>query len=351
MRIGSLFSGYGGLDMAATEFFAGELAWVSDIDKAACAILAKHHPQVPNLGDITRIDWSTVEPVDGLCGGSPCQDLSIAGRRAGIADGTRSGPWSSMRDAITAIKPATVIWENVRGALSAPAASDMESDPGLLGNPSGRPPLRALGRVLGDLATLGYDAQWTGIRASDVGAPHHRFRIFLLATDTSHQRRGLPRPHQPPDPTPGQALREPGGHVHKPLKALLPTPKATNNENRQSDGYLNLGTVLGLVPGIEGRIASTGPGEPWGKFTPAIRRWEHALGRPAPAPTIVGQRGRDRLSPAFVEWMMGLPDGWVTRVGGLSRLQMLRALGNGVVPQQATAALHILTTTMMKDIA
>jgi hypothetical protein len=80
----------------------------------------------------------------------------------------------------------------------------------------------------------------------------------------------------------------------------------------------------------------------WGKFEPAIRRWEEALGRPAPAPTKAdGKEGAHRLSSAFTEWMMGLPEGWITDVG-LSRNDELKACGNGVVPQQAELALRVL---------
>jgi hypothetical protein len=80
----------------------------------------------------------------------------------------------------------------------------------------------------------------------------------------------------------------------------------------------------------------------WGKFEPAIRRWEEVLGRPAPEPTKPdGKDGSHRLSSAFTEWMMGLPDGWITDVG-LSRNDELKACGNGVVPQQAELALRVL---------
>jgi DNA (cytosine-5)-methyltransferase 1 len=79
----------------------------------------------------------------------------------------------------------------------------------------------------------------------------------------------------------------------------------------------------------------------WGKYAAAISRWERTLSRPAPAPTIPGNNGRPRLSPVFVEWMMGLPEGHVTG-HGLSNAQALKMLGNGVVPQQAALALHLL---------
>ena len=87
---------------------------MSDIEPGPQAILAHHHPDVPNLGDITRIDWTQVEPVDVICGGSPCTDLSLAGARAGMSKDTRSGLWESMFHAITAIRPRLVVWENVQ---------------------------------------------------------------------------------------------------------------------------------------------------------------------------------------------------------------------------------------------
>ena len=80
----------------------------------------------------------------------------------------------------------------------------------------------------------------------------------------------------------------------------------------------------------------------WGDYGPAVHRWEHILGRPAPAPTAPNRTGDQRLNPAFVEWMMGLPAGWVTDVPGISRTGQLHLLGNGVVPQQAQQALAIL---------
>lgn len=182
-RIGSFCSGYGGLDLAVEEATGGKTVWVSDIDPGACTILEHRCPDAPNIGDMTALDWNEVPPVDVLCGGTPCQDLSAAGRRAGMKDGTRSNLWVAMREAIAIIKPGLVVWENVRGALSAPAssASDVELGAGPVGDGGIGPVLRGLGRVLGDLASLGYDTEWTTIPASSVGAPHRRERVFVIA--------------------------------------------------------------------------------------------------------------------------------------------------------------------------
>jgi DNA (cytosine-5)-methyltransferase 1 len=181
MKIGSLFSGYGGLDLAVMNVTGAEVAWHCEWEDAPSKILDKHFPGVPNYRDVSKVDFTQVEPVDILTGGFPCQDLSLAGKRAGMKDGTRSGLWSEFARAIEELKPRLVVIENVRGLLSATASNGVEYSEEDLATLNGRAPLRALGAVLGDLADLGYDAKWTGLRASDAGAPHQRFRIFVIA--------------------------------------------------------------------------------------------------------------------------------------------------------------------------
>jgi DNA (cytosine-5)-methyltransferase 1 len=156
VRVGSLFAGIGGFDLAA-RWMGWETAWFSEIDPYASAVLAQHWPGVPNHGDITKIDFRAVEPVDLLCGGFPCQDISNAGKRAGI-DGERSGLWGEYARAIGELRPRYVVVENVAALLG-----------------------RGLERVLGDLAALGYDAEWEVLSAADVGAPHERERLWLVA--------------------------------------------------------------------------------------------------------------------------------------------------------------------------
>lgn len=448
LRVGALFAGYGGLDMAVESVLDAEVSWVSEFDAHPSRILAHRYPHAPNLGDVTKVDWSAVEPVDVITGGSPCQDLSHAGKRAGMKSGTRSGLWASMCDAIDIIRPRLVLWENVRGALSAEAtAGDVESCEFCVGDGRG-PSLRALGRVLGDLAELGYDAGWTGLRAADVGAPHGRWRVFVLAWPAGDAHgepgqeavarvsagaggdtlRGV-RPGVEPPLLPTPAVNDMGaaytpetwdawtdrmraehgngnGHgkslaieaqrllptpttadhgtdapnrVGSPslstdfVTRLMPTPRATDGTNggpnqRGSSGDLMLPSAVTLQPtpsvaDVEGgRKARSGErsdelllngivaADRWGDYGPVIARWEAVLGRPAPAPTEpTGRDGAHRLSPAFVEWMMGLPDGWVTDPAiwegvkpSAARNAQLKALGNGVVPQQAATALRWL---------
>jgi len=181
LKIGSLFSGYGGLDLAVMKVLDAEVVWHCEWDNAPSKILENHFPDVPNYRDVSKVDFSQVEPVDIITGGFPCQDLSLAGKRAGLEDGTRSGLWSEFARAIETIKPKLVVIENVRGLLSAKANNGMEYSQEDLDLFGGGQPIRAMGAVLGDLANLGYDAKWTGLRAADAGAPHNRFRIFIVA--------------------------------------------------------------------------------------------------------------------------------------------------------------------------
>jgi DNA (cytosine-5)-methyltransferase 1 len=185
LKVGSLFSGYGGLDLAVEEVFDATPAWFCEWEDAPSKILEARFPGVPNYRDVSKVDFTQVEPVDILAGGFPCQDLSLAGKRAGLTEGTRSGLWSEFARAIDEIRPEWVVIENVRGLLSARANSDVEWCPWCMGEAGdGEPVLRALGAVLGDLAVRGYDAEWQGVEASDAGAPHRRFRVFILAKNT-----------------------------------------------------------------------------------------------------------------------------------------------------------------------
>lgn len=185
MKIGSLFSGYGGLELGIQQALNAEVVWHCEFDKAPSKILEKRFPGIPNFGDVTKVDWTTVEPVDILCGGFPCQDVSLAGKRAGLKDGTRSGLWSYFAEAIETLKPRLVVIENVRGLLSATANSNVEPCPWCLGDSDGEHPLRALGAVLGDLSDLGYDARWETVSAASAGAPHRRDRVFIIAHPSS----------------------------------------------------------------------------------------------------------------------------------------------------------------------
>lgn len=381
--MGELFAGYGGLGMGIEAVLGGvERAWVSEFDPAPSKILDHHWPNVPNLGDITKIDWSQVEPVDILTGGFPCQDVSIAGARKGMGEGTRSGLWSEMARAVDALRPRLVVIENVRGLLSTAAGkahdADLEYCQICVGDGSGDD-LRALGAVLGDLADLGFDAEWGMLKASDVGAPHGRARIFIVAwpavLDSGHDAGSAEREQQSADET---GVVAEAGRVSVPAGLMLPTPTATYSGNtaenhlRKKPGRMQVTDLrilveeVGMLPTPDAALGVRGgaqhPGkrksgghsvslpdtatlftETFGDYAPAVERWAGVLGRPAPQPLATSLKGGKQLNPAFVEWMMGLPHGHVTAPElGLSRVQQLRVLGNGVVPQQAATAVGLL---------
>lgn len=248
---GSLFSGYDGLGLAIEQAFGARTVWVSDNNPAASKVLTHRLPGVPNLGDITRIDWAAVPPVTILSGGFPCQDVSHAGRRAGLIRGeTRTGLWAHMLTAIDKLRPALVVAENVRGLLSARADSDVESCPWCVGDePDGV--LRALGAVLGDLADIGYDAEWVGLPASGVGACHGRFRVFIAAYprgEVGEFWAGLRA-----RVTAGLGWGRPGDDDSPAALNLLPTPRATDGtkggpNQRGSSGDLMLPSAVALLP-------------------------------------------------------------------------------------------------------
>jgi len=279
LRIGSVCSGYRGLDMAVEAVFGAATAWVSDIDPGANKILAHHWPDIPNHGDLTTTDLTAVEPVDIYCGGYPCQPFSIAGEKKGTADERHI--WPHIARALGVLRPRYAVFENVGNHLR-------------LG----------FDTVLADLAGLGFDAEWVCVRASDVGAPHPRRRLILLAT--AQDAYGEPRSER----------------------------WVTASGEAEAGGARSDAGGRGGAP--SGGSSSGAPA--WREYGPAVRRWERVTGRPAPHPT----NALGRLSTTAVEWMMGLPAGHVTDVPGLSRKEQLHALGNGVVPQQAEAALRLL---------
>lgn len=345
LRVGSLFSGYGGLDLAVEHVFGARTVWFSEINEPVARVFSHHWPDTPNLGDITLIDWSTVEPVDILCGGFPCQDVSTVGKMAGLAPGTRSGLWANMAGAIDQLRPKWVVIENVRGLLCASAIRATPDDATLQGDGRATPqpatlrhlesdlwnlgdaparPLRALGAVLGDLADLRYDAKWIGPPASAVGAPHPRFRVFILARATVPHSTRLGRSTRGREPRPSEG--------------------SPRNDRALASGHR---PHLERPQWLAQMASRTGDAvEPdrrdlhrWGKYAAAIARWEHIVGRPAPAPALLNHDSGPRPSPEFVEWLMGLPSGWVTDPTlALTANQKLAALGNGVLPLQAASA-------------
>ncbi|MFJ8594823.1 DNA cytosine methyltransferase [Streptomyces sp. NPDC093598] len=352
LRIGSLCSGFGGLEMAVQAAFGGHTVFHADPDPGASKILAHHWPKVPNLGDIRFVHWArTVRqygPIDIAAMGFPCTDLSLAGLGAGIAPGTRSGLWLHCATAIDALNPRYVVIENVRGLLSRPAHCDVEPCPWCMGDADREHLLRALGAVLGDLADLGLDAEWIGLPASHpaVGACHERWRVILLAWRADADPHDLRRDGRTGHLAETQGRNEPADRGHAAAAAgnvtLLPTPAARDWKSGASN-LMDANSrplnefAVNWLPRRGDWIGTNGI-----DYGPAIRRWEQVVGRPAPEPTEPGSKGNRRLNPVFSEWMMGAPRGHITAVPGLSREDQLRAIGNGVVWQQGAHALRLL---------
>ena len=157
LTIGSLFSGIGGLDLGVEHATGARTIWQVEADPWCRCVLARHWPDTRRYDDVCKVG-EELESVDIIAGGFPCQDVSVAGKRAGLVGGERSGLWREFARIVRVVRPRFVFVENVAGLLS------ME-----------------FGHVLEDLAALGYDAEWAVFRASDAGAPHRRERVFVLA--------------------------------------------------------------------------------------------------------------------------------------------------------------------------
>lgn len=180
MRVGSLFAGIGGLDLGA-ERAGFEVAWQCEVDDYCRDVLNNHWPHTPTYSDVRSLyrapyrDSRWPPPVEILCGGFPCQDISLAGHGDGL-NGQRSGLWWEFARIIRRVRPQYLVVENV------PALT-----------------FRGLNAILGWLATHGYDAEWQIVSAAAMGAPHIRERLFVVAypaSERSREKRGFRRPRE-----------------------------------------------------------------------------------------------------------------------------------------------------------
>jgi DNA (cytosine-5)-methyltransferase 1 len=196
LKLLDLFSGIGGFSLGLERTGKFETVAFCENETKRHAILKRHWPEVPIYDDAKTLSKNQLEAdgirIDAICGGFPCQDLSLSGKLEGI-DAERSGLWSDFARLIGELRPQVVFVENVANLLAGPSEQ----------------PGKWFGRVLGDLASFGYDAEWHCIPAASIGAPHHRDRIWIVAYPQRKRRcRGGPEwQHATYADTCGQAIR------------------------------------------------------------------------------------------------------------------------------------------------
>ena len=283
LTVGSLFSGIGGFDLGL-ERAGMKVIWQSEIDEFASKVLKKHWPDVPNLGDITKVDWTNIERPDVICGGYPCQPFSTAGKRGGASDPRHL--WPAMFNAICLLRPRYALMENVRGHLS-------------LG----------FGRVLGDLAEIGYDAEWQVIPAAAVGALHKRDRVFIVAYPTSEglQRRvgQVVKGHRNGFTNGRENVADTDGKRLEGQRAKQQTTRASGESAEMAD-------TNGEQLGQQGRTKDIGSKN---------RVWSN--------------NNRRETTNGFRQWWEVEPDVGRVANGVSNRVDRLKGLGNAIVPQVA----------------
>lgn len=354
MRIGSLFSGAGGLDMAVEEVwseFARAIAALRPrmvvIENVRNLLSVSANRDVESRADALG-DSGSKSVLRGL--GAVLGDLSDLGydaQWATVSAASVGAPHRRERVFILAVDAHSSgeCGADVAGggdsagqhALTVPGAGDRDRPRGVA---AGVPELGGTAPELAAVELLPTPAasRSGNNQSASPGAavrPSLDSITDLLPTPTA--RLGHPNGRGASHPDRRKELcSKRGGELDEVACHLLPTPNASDGSGGgqhpdQRDGHSRQLIDYALLHGTSR----------WGKYEPAIRRWE-SLTRPAPSPTEPNTRGNPRLAPAFPEWMLGWPDGWVTQVPGISRNDQLRIIGNGVCPQQATAALSWL---------
>jgi DNA (cytosine-5)-methyltransferase 1 len=354
MKHFDLFSGYGGFTLALEKVYAnnrtilqestakdlhevlsesesGQARTIgfSEIDKYASAVLKYRWPNIKNYGDITKIDWSKVPDFDLLTGGSPCQDLSVAGKRAGIT-GARSGLFFEYMRAVREKKPKYFIWENVKGAMSSNHGFDFAA-------------------VINEMAEAGYSLWWQVLNAKDFGVPQNRERIFVVGF-----RDGSPREifFEPKNDRLFNQENEPDGR----------SSQATVCGTLKSSGAVKADDTFVRIPEATRKgfaVAGGGDSINLSQINSKTRRGRvgHGIAQTLDTGmqqhTLTKSRIR-RLTPTECERLMGLPDGWTSKgkfvtwsptifeEKQISDSQRYKLCGNGVVVNVVEALIKTL---------
>ena len=314
---GSLFSGIGGFDLGF-ERAGMAVSWQCEKDAAARGVLRRHWPNTTIYEDVHDVGTGT-PAVDLVCGGFPCQDVSIAGRRAGLA-GERSGLWFEFHRILTELAPPWVVIENVPGLLSSNCGRDFAV-------------------VLLGLGQLGYCSAWRVLDSQYFGVPQRRRRLFLVgylgdgrAAEVLFERDGGGGHSAPGSETREGITANPAG-----IAGTISSKWAKGTGGPAGDEHYNLiadwrhgsvasisptlqaknqgGYSLNYLPGVVGTLAASGAGS----ARPAGQRNETDM--------IIDHRAPRRLTPLECERLQGFPDGWTN---GQADGPRYRQLGNAV---------------------
>jgi DNA (cytosine-5)-methyltransferase 1 len=299
LTFGELFAGIGGFSLGL-ERAGMKCKWQVEIEPYARAVLKKHWPEVPKHDDVRTFPPQGDYSVDLICGGFPCQDISLAGKGAGLA-GARSGLWYEFARIIGDIRPRYVVVENVAALAT-----------------------RGLDAVLGTLSTLGYDAEWHVIPASAVGAPHRRERVWIVAYSASVRHKGW-------------AHFEPRRLSSQPERDLR--SKLSRCREDVADADSERLRVCGRAEAAGSSGAVQGEGHERQRIRPDAE--SSRQGGDVPNSDCAGRQQQRRAEPIPAEQFAAECGGWwesepdVGRVahGIPSRVDRLRCLGNAVVPQ------------------
>jgi DNA (cytosine-5)-methyltransferase 1 len=277
VTVGSLFAGIGGFDLGF-ERAGFEIKWQVEIDPFCLRVLRRHWPRVSRFTDVRDVDARSLERVDVVCGGFPCQPVSIAGAKRAQSDDRWM--WPEFARIVDELRPGYVVVENV---------------PGLL--------IRGMGDVLGDLAALGYDAEWQSLPAAAVGAPHLRWRVWIVAYPGGE--RGIQQTQSGP-------VEE--THRRAGNGCALAEAQSISGELRQATG--------------ERSRRPSGGGDV--QDTECARLEGHE--REVVAPARIWRQDADL---ARSDWWAVEPDMGRVAHGVPARVDRLRGLGNAIVPQIA----------------
>lgn len=316
-KVGSLFSGIGGIELGLERAGGFRPVWFVEFNPYCQQVLKKHYPESKVYDDVTRIDWNNVERPDILTGGFPCQDISNAGQLKGIIIGPRSSLWKNYAEAICTLRPRVALIENV-AALA----------------------YRGLNVVLTDLAQIGYDAEWFTLSASDVGAPHLRQRLFILAYPNRNGTLEQRRSDTDKERDASSKIQERGDQQFRPdcaspNETLLPNTNSAGLEIPLSEQQTTGITGTNFILHSDGKAVADGFPEE-GRLTKfrekfGSQQWETEprLGR------LVDGFPYGMAKYQYAELIELVGEAKAKRISSRYWKEKIKALGNAVVPQCA----------------